>query len=246
MTDTAIPPRSRAFMIVMALVTLLAFVTLLALGTWQVQRLAWKEDLLATIDARIHAAPITLDELNRRDDIEYVPVRVSGHFDHAAERHFFTTYEGMSGYNVYTPLIMGNGEAVFVNRGFVPFDRKDAAGRAQGQIAGEVQVTGLARKGLAEKPSFAVPDNDPAKNIFYWKDIRQMRETSGLPADVPVLGYFIDADATPNPGGLPVGGTTIVNLPNNHLQYAVTWYGLAAALAVVVAAWLVRRLRHRA
>jgi len=246
MSDTVIRPRSRVFMVLMALVTLAAFVTLLALGTWQVQRLAWKEDLLATIDARIHAAPITLAELNRRDDIEYVPVKVSGRFDHSAERHFFTTYEGMSGYNVYTPLVMADGEAVFVNRGFVPFDRKEASSRAQGQVDGEVQVTGLARKGLAEKPSVVVPDNDPAKNIFYWKDIRTMRETSGLPAAVPVLGYFIDADATPNPGGLPIGGTTIVNLPNSHLQYAVTWYGLAAALALVVIAWVVRRLRHRA
>ena len=78
------------------------------------------------------------------------------------------------GFYVYTPLQLDTGEFVFVNRGFVPFDRKEAATRAQGQVGGRVTVTGLLRAGLTEKPSWLVPDNDPAKNIFYWKDIRAM------------------------------------------------------------------------
>ena len=211
-----------------------ALAVLVGLGTWQVQRLAWKEALLATIDARIHADPLPLDEVaSRYPEIEYVPVTATGRFDHAAERHVFTTWEGESGYDVFTPLLLGENRAVLVNRGFVPFDRKDPATRADGQVGGEVTVTGLARRGLAEKPSWVVPDNDPAKNVFYWKDVRAMRETSGLDPAIDVLPFVVDAGDAVNPGGLPVGGTTLIDLPNNHLQYAVTWYGLALALCGV-------------
>ena len=211
-----------------------ALAVLVGLGTWQVQRLAWKEALLATIDERIHADPLPLDDVaSRYPEIEYVPVTATGRFDHAAERHVFTTWEGESGYDVFTPLLLGENRAVLVNRGFVPFDRKDPATRADGQVGGEVTVTGLACRGLAEKPSWVVPDNDPAKNVFYWKDVRGMRETSGLDPAIDVLPFVVDAGDAANPGGLPVGGTTLIDLPNNHLQYAVTWYGLALALCGV-------------
>ncbi|MBX3529190.1 MAG: SURF1 family protein [Rhizobiaceae bacterium] len=238
-------PRGLPLRLLLGLVGVaIAFVILVGLGTWQVQRLAWKEALLATIRERTAAEPIGIkDALDRFEDVEYVPVALSGRFEHAYERHVFTTHDGQSGYNVYTPLVMANGEAVFVNRGFVPYDRKDPATRAEGQVEGIVEVTGLARAGLSEKPSWIVPDNDPAKNVFHWKDIRTMRETSGLPNDVPVLAVFVDANDAPNPGGLPLGGVTLIDLPNNHLQYALTWYGLAAVLLVVTAAFLWRRRR---
>ena len=101
-------------------------------------------------------------------------------------------------------------------------------------MKGEVTITGLARNPLAEKPSFIVPDNDPAKNIYYWKDLSLMARQIGLSQGDALVPFFIDADAKPNPGGLPRGGVTIIDLPNNHLQYAVTWYGLAATLAGVL------------
>ena len=219
---------------------LAVFAILLGLGTWQVQRLAWKEALLATIDERTHAETVPLADVladpRSIADQEYRRVTFAGTFEHAFERHFFATFEGASGFYVYTPLKLNSGDHVFVNRGFVPYDRKDASTRLEGQGQGRSTVTGLLRSGLTEKPSAIVPDNDPAKNIFYWKDIRAMRETSGLPEREPVLGFFVDADATANPGGLPQGGVTIIDLPNNHLQYAVTWYGLAAALVAVFGA----------
>ncbi len=241
-------PRKSALRLALGLLAVAAaLAVLLALGTWQVQRLAWKEGLLATIRERIAQEPIGIeDALARYEDVEYVPVVLSGRFEHAHERHVFTTHAGQSGYNVYTPLVMADGEAVFVNRGFVPYDRKAPSTRAEGQVDGIVEVTGLARAGLSEKPSWIVPDNDPARNVFHWKDIRTMRETSGLPADVPVLAVFVDANDAPNPGGLPVGGVTLVDLPNSHLQYALTWYGLAAVLVIVTAAFLWRRRRAQA
>ncbi len=78
--------------------------------------------------------------------------------------------------------------------------------------------------------SSLVPDNDPAKNVFYWKDRDAMARSAGLRATAEIVPVFIDCSATPNPGGYPIGGVTLIDLPNSHLQYAVTWYGLAAAL----------------
>ncbi|WP_281011008.1 SURF1 family protein [Borborobacter arsenicus] len=224
-----------------------ALAILISLGTWQVQRLHWKEALLATIDQRVHSTPLTLTEIEGRfaktGDVDYWPVTVSGEFLHGGERHFFATNEGQSGYYVYTPLRLSDGRFLLINRGFVPFDNKDPATRPEGQVSGQVTVTGLARNPLAEKPSSMVPDNDPAKNIFYWKDRDVMAATAGLPSGAELVPFFVDADNTPNPGGLPVGDVTIVDLPNSHLQYAVTWYGLAAALAGVLGTWLWRSRR---
>jgi len=222
----------------------LGFAVLVALGTWQVERLAWKEGLIAAIDSRIHSAPRDLaaieNEFAETADVDYQPVAVSGTFDHAKERHFLATHDGRSGFFVYTPLLLPDGRSVFVNRGFVPYDRKEAATRGEGEVAGTVSVGGLARNPLAEKPSALVPDNEPAKNVFYWKDRDAMASSAGVdPAKL--VPFFIDAGVAPNPGGLPIGGVTMVELPNNHLQYALTWYGLAAALAAIFGTWLWRR-----
>lgn len=225
----------------------IVFMILIGLGTWQVERLQWKQDLLATIAARMHAEPLSLDEVElqygRTGDVDYTPVTATGEFMHDAERHFFATWQGASGYYVYTPLRLETGRVVFVNRGFVPFDQKDPKTRQQGQVSGLQTVTGLARNPLPGKPSMMVPDNDPDKNIFYWKDLRAMAILSDLDVDRGVLPFFVDADARPNPGGLPRGGVTMINLPNSHLQYAITWYGLAAALAGVMGVMLYRRSR---
>ena len=217
---------------------------LVGLGTWQVNRLAWKEALLAAIDQRTHTAPRTLAEVELQftqfGDVDYEPVTVSGAFDHAGERHFLATYDGQSGFYVYTPLTLADGRSIFVNRGFVPYDNVDPATRQAGDIAGIVTVSGLARNPLAEKPSSMLPDNDLAKNIFYWKDLAAMAKSASVdPAKL--LPFFVDAGPAKNPGGLPIGDVTIIDLPNSHLQYAVTWYGLAVGLAGVLGVWLWRR-----
>jgi surfeit locus 1 family protein len=241
-TGGTVTRRFSAWMLVPAV---LAFAVLVALGTWQVQRLQWKEALIASIEERIHSEPQPLADIERifaeTGDVDYRPVGATGTFLHDAERHFFATFDGKSGFFVYTPLLLADGRVLLVNRGFVPYDRKDAATRPDGQVAGVVRVTGLARNPLAGKPSFLVPDNDPAKNIFYWKDLPQMAATAGLPAGAKVLPFSVDSARVDVPGGIPVGGVTIVDLPNNHLQYAITWYGLALALLGVVAAAYLRR-----
>lgn len=225
---------------------LVLFSILVGLGTWQVQRLAWKENLIASVDARIKETPRPLAEIERQfaetGDVDYWPASAAGRFLNDRESHFLATWQGKAGFFVYTPLALADGRYVLVNRGFVPFDRKEASTRQQGQVEGEQSVTGLARNPLAEKPSSLVPDNDPVKNVFYWKDLPAMAGKAGLPAD-RLVPFFIDADKTQNPGGLPIGGVTLIDFPNNHLQYAVTWYGLAAALVAVLGAWLIKRRR---
>ncbi|MGX5708071.1 SURF1 family protein [Brucella lupini] len=222
----------------------IALVILLALGTWQVERLQWKEALIASTEQRVHEAPLPLSEMEKiykqEGSVEYRPVTVTGTFMHQGERHFLATYEGAAGYNVYTPLMLEDGRFVLVNRGFVPYEKKDPSTRVEGQVDGPVSVTGLARDPLSAKPGFFLPDNDIAKNIFYWKDWTAMAESADLPNLDEVAPFFVDADNKSNPGGLPIGGVTIIDFPNNHLQYAMTWYGLALALIGVVGTWLWR------
>jgi surfeit locus 1 family protein len=235
---------SRLSWIAGVLLVALAFAALVSLGTWQMQRLQWKEALIAAIAERRSAPPASLEEIETMDssgdDIDYRAVRVSGVYDHGKERHFFATHEGRTGYYIFTPLMLADGRALFVNRGFVPFEKKDASTRSEGQVSGSVTISGLARQRLSGKPSSLVPDNDIGKNIFYWKDLDAMASAAGIAAD-RIVPFFVDADASPNPGGLPVGGVTQFDLPNNHLQYALTWFGLAGTLLVVAGAWLLRR-----
>lgn len=242
------PRKSRGVAILMGTAFVVALAILLSLGTWQLQRLYWKEQLLSDMAARRNAAPVSLADIEvmaaRGEDIEYSPVTVSGVFANNKERHFFATWRGQTGYHVYTPLQLADGRFLFVNRGFTPFEAKEPEMRKQGQLTGLQSVTGLARARLAEKPSSIVPDNDLSKNIFYWKDLDAMAATTGIPAD-RLVPFFVDAGDAPNPKGLPIGAVTQFDLPNNHLQYAVTWYGLAAALVGVGLFAVLRRRTAR-
>lgn len=214
----------------------IALAILLSLGTWQLYRLQWKEHLIGEIEARRHASPIALADVERKvaagADIDYLPVTVSGTFRHGEEQYFFATNEGEVGYHVYTPLALQDGRVVFVNRGFVPEALKDSAKRAEGQISGNVAITGLARSRLDGKPSWVVPENEPARKLYFWKDLDAMAQAAGVPR-ARLVPMFIDADAAPNPGGWPRGAVTQLDLPNNHLSYVFTWYGLAVVLVVV-------------
>ncbi|NLS02634.1 SURF1 family protein [Rhizobium sp. P32RR-XVIII] len=241
MTDIQTTAARRKLPVFTGFAVLIALAILISLGTWQVERLHWKEGLIADIAARRGSAPVLLADIEQMlasgSDIEYRPVTVSGLYVHDKERHFFATWHGETGYFVYTPLQLADGRYLFVNRGFVPYESKEPEKRMQGQVTGVQTITGLARNKLPGKPSSLVPENDVAKNIFYWKDLDVMAASTGLDKG-SVVPFFVDADSTPNPGGFPVGGVTEIDLPNNHLQYAFTWYGLAAALVAVVAiAW---------
>ncbi len=226
--------QSRAKRLVIGALALLAIALFTGLGTWQVQRLFWKHDLIARIEARIHAEPVppppraAWPAINARDD-EYRRVRLSGVFDHSKEVLATAATELGGGFWVLTPLSLSDGTTVLVNRGFVPTGRRDPATRAEGEIAGPVTITGLIR--ISEPGGAFLRDNDPAANRWYSRDVAAITQARGLTDAAP---YFVDADAAPNPGGYPVGGLTRVNLPDNHLVYAITWYAMALGLAAAL------------
>lgn len=231
-----------------------ALCILIALGSWQVKRLYWKEALIARVEAQIAAPPVALESIlpealgarGPPEDPEYRPVTVKGVFDSGKEFFYYATLEGKSGFHIYTPFILDgpSGAIVFVNRGFVPADRKAPQTRPGSRSEGRVAVTGLLRWPDTEKPNRFIPDNDAGANIFFWRDLALMRELAGLGKE-KVLPFFIYEERKKEEGepSLPVGGVAIVDFPNNHLSYAVTWYGLALTLVGVYGALLLGRAR---
>ncbi|RIY03397.1 SURF1 family protein [Aureimonas flava] len=242
-------PLTRGRIAAVVVLCLAGIAILVSLGTWQVERLFWKRDLIATIDARIHAAPVDVSDLARRaaagEDIDYVPVRATGRFLHDGERYFLATREGEAGWHVLTPLALEDGSVVFVNRGFVPYERKDKATRAGGNPPGDVTVAGLARAAPTAKPNWFVPDNDPAKNAFFWRSVPEMAQGLDLPAGSRLLPFLIDAGEGQVGPEAPIGGTTVIDIPNSHLEYAITWFSLAFALLVIFVLFLVHVFRLR-
>lgn len=210
----------------------LALLILLGLGTWQLERLAWKTDLLHTIALRISAAPRALAGPEWGAVTDYERVTVAGHFLHDREFHLLSRplAGGEPGYRILTPFAVEGGGTVIVNRGFVPSERRSASTRLEGQIQGPALVTGIVRFPHAPGLSWFIPDNRPAENLWLWPDLARMAAVGGLGTVAP---FVLDADATPNPGGLPIGGQTQLDIPNDHLQYAITWYSLAVVLVVM-------------
>ncbi|MEW6258248.1 MAG: SURF1 family protein [Pseudomonadota bacterium] len=210
----------------------------LGLGVWQVQRLAWKQDLIARVDARIAAPPVAAPGPAQWDAItpaasEYLRVTAKGTYLNDKTALVQAVSVHGAGYWVLTPLRTDSGFTVLVNRGFVPHEARARAARAAGEIEGPTSVTGLLR--LSEPGGGFLRDNDPAADRWYSRDVAAIAQAREL---APVAPYFIDADSTPNAGGLPIGGLTVVRFANNHLGYALTWFALAAmAVGAGVLVW---------
>jgi surfeit locus 1 family protein len=203
-----------------------------ALAVWQLQRLEWKRGLIAQQEAAVNAAPVAPPQtLADALALEFHPVFDTGVFLHDREIHLNAIGpQGGAGFDVLTPLQEAGGRIVFVDRGFVPTELKDPAKRAAGQPAGTSRVAGLLRLLPEKKPNWFVPDNRPDRDDWFWVDLPAMGSAAGIANVAP---FYIDADATPNPGGWPKGGVTPLALPNHHLQYAITWFLLAVAAIVI-------------
>jgi surfeit locus 1 family protein len=214
-------------------------VVLSGLGTWQLERLQWKEALIAEREARLAAPPETLPASSTDWAAwDFRRIRAAGTFRHDLEQLFGTrAIGGRFGHHVLTPLVRPDGAAVLVDRGWVPADRAHPAARRAGQPAGAVEVSGIARYRGDDAPGWFTPDNQPAERLWFGYDLPALETALGL----ELLPVAIEADATPNPGGLPQGGQTRTELPNNHLQYVITWYGLALALLVIYVAFSLER-----
>jgi surfeit locus 1 family protein len=204
---------------------LLAF-GLIGLGVWQVQRLAWKQHLIAAVESRKDAAPISAagpDQWASLSPEQHVYRRVTAHgtFRHDQSVLVQAVTERGGGFWVMTPLDVG-GYQIFINRGFVPPDKKDVATRAMANDSAPVTITGLMR--FSEPKGGFLRDNDAAADRWFSRDIPAIAKAKAVRHAAP---YFIDADAAPNKGGYPIGGLTVVTFTNNHLVYALTWFALA-------------------
>lgn len=224
-----------------------ALLILLALGTWQMQRKEWKEGLITQIAARVHQPPVPLSTTEKQapSDIEYARVKVRGTFRHDGEQLLWEPDPRQGpGYHVFTPLQLDDGRFILVNRGYVTEAVRSPSARAQGQLVGAVEIAGLLRT-PPQRGTFDL-DRDPKTGVWYWRDLAGMTQAA-LGADAgKALRLFLDAEATPaNPGGWPQGGVTRLTLPNRHLEYALTWYGLAGTLVVVLIAFVISRARAR-
>lgn len=221
------PGRSPAVFVPLGILIVAMVAGFIALGVWQLERRAWKLDLIRQVDARVHAVADPAPGPDRwpgvtRERDQYRRVVATGVFDNDRETLTQAVTDLGPGYWVLTPLRTDAGFTVLINRGFVPADRRDPQSLSSGESEGRQTVTGLLR--LTEPHGGFLRANDPAADRWRSRDVAAIASARGL---TDVAPYFIDADAAPNPGGLPVGGLTVVRFPNSHLIYALTWFGLA-------------------
>ena len=212
------------------LFTIPALIMLIGLGAWQMDRLYWKEALIEQLQERSTAEPIALPRsINNLKAYEFRRVSVMGEFLHKHEFYLFNrSLKGKPGLNVITPLKRADGGGhVLVNRGWVPFEKRDPKTRPKGQIEGSVIIEGIIR--IARGPGIFTPENEPLNNTWFFVDTSSMSAAAKIP---PVQGYYLLAANKPS-GGVPVGHQWRIDLPNDHLHYAITWFALAFGLLVV-------------
>jgi surfeit locus 1 family protein len=227
-------------------------IILIGFGIWQLDRKTWKENLIATVTQRTTRAPQDLPpranwpKLMQADN-EYARVTFPAEFLEGQEALVYTAGSPFRpdvkgpGYWVFAPAQLAGGSIVVINRGFVPLDRKEPATRAEGTPRGIVEVVGVMR--WPELRGLFTPPDDAAGNVWYLRDPKSIAAAKKWATAAP---FYIDQEAPVPPGGFPLPAKLEVQLPDNHLQYAITWFGLALALAGVYIVWLVGRFRRRA
>ena len=175
-------------------------------------------------------------------NMDFRPAMASGLFqnDHPVYLSATAVGSGEGGYDILVPLTLDNGSVLLVNRGWMPYGLKDKTDSGSGQYdlyrpVGPVHLTGTLRLPPTKKPAFR-PDNDTAKNVWYWIDLNAMAQATGAKEFLP---YVLEADDAPHDGNYPVGGQTRIDIPNHHFQYALTWFWLAVILPIIylVSGW---------
>jgi surfeit locus 1 family protein len=236
--------RLRSGLVLPALLALLAIVTFIGLGTWQVQRKAWKEALVESLEQRLSAAPVDLPPRNRWAKLdpakdEFRHVKFSAAFVPGADALVYTTGSALRsdvsgpGYWVFAPAQLAAGGIVLVNRGFVPEGRQDPAARAVATAAGRADLVGVMR--WPESRGVFSPKDDPVRNLWFTRDPAGIAAAKGWGEVAP---FYVELESPQASGGLPRAGPLTANLRNEHLQYAITWYGLAMVVAVMFGYWL--------
>jgi surfeit locus 1 family protein len=204
------------------------FLGCVALGVWQLERLQWKLALIHQADSNLSAPPIPVAQALALgpEAAQYRRVNLSGRFENPKEAYVFGTAAGGAAvYHVVTPFRLNEGRVLLVDRGIVPERLRDPRTRRAGERQGEQRITGVWR--IPDAPGLFTPAPNASKRIWYARDVEGIARNDHLKLAAPVL---VEADATPNPGGWPRGGQTMVHFRNEHLQYAITWFALAAVI----------------
>ncbi len=219
--------------LVPTLAALSGVLLLVGLGSWQMQRLTWKEGVIAKLAARSAQPPKALPWIIADPAaLEFTPVRLRGTFLHDGELYIGARlHRGKAGFDVVTPFVLEDGRTILVDRGWVHSSARAAETRVAGQITGAVTVEGQVRTGGWKGSDLFRPANSPAKNEWLWMDLPAMAMKAGV--DGAITSLYIVAGAGENPGGLPIGGLRSVEVRNDHLGYALTWYALALVLLVI-------------
>lgn len=214
---------------------------LLALGTWQVQRLQWKQDLIERVQARAYGtvvnAPDNWAQVSQ-DNTEYLRVFAEGTYLYSHQQFTYALTQAGAGYWVMTPLQTRDGKIIYINRGFIETAQRAAFAAAPAPASTPVIVTGLVR--MTEPHGAIMRDNIPAEEKWYSRDVHALAAQAGLENVAP---YFIDAEKSADKNALPQGGMTQLVFPNSHLVYALTWYGMAALLLGLLI-YVYRRDKH--
>lgn len=215
--------------------TIPAMLMMLGLGFWQLDRLAWKTALIDSFESRVSQPPVVPPAAV--DDMEawrFRHVAATGRFLNDKEIQLTgRPFEGNAGFHVVTPFVVDGGPTVLVNRGWVPMDRRLPAARPETLPDGSVVLDGIVRE--AGRKGYFVPDNEPDREIWFTVAPAQIAAHLGIG---PVANYYVDAlRASERPSELPVGAVPAIHVRNEHLQYAITWFLLAATLAVVYVLW---------
>lgn len=247
------------------LVASVAFAVLIGLGSWQVYRLQWKQNLIALLEHAVTAKPVSIEDAEAGEEhgynIDWLRAHATGYYRHDLERHVYGIRKGKAGWRVLTPLVKWGEYVLLVDRGFVPDEKKDPASRpdsltppdfrknprdvASGEVPEPISLTGMIRIHAAKKPLFA-PENQPGKNKWYWHDLtaiyHSLPDTLGHAAEDRPARYIpfvlqLQPGGEPGHRGVPAIDPVDLKLPNNHLGYAITWFGLAIVLVFVTIAF---------
>ena len=220
----------------LTVVTVPALLTLILLGSWQLQRLQWKNDLIDQFEARIAAPAVSPPSAgNVTPENEFTRLELVGEFRHNQEIYLTgRTYEGNAGFHVVTPFLLVDGRTILINRGWVAESYRNRSTREFSLVAGQVTVDSILR--LPASRGYFVPENDPEDGFWFTLVPMEIVEYVGIPVPV-ITSYYADALRTSEVVTLPIGAKTALNLRNAHLSYAMTWYGIALALVGVYGAY---------
>lgn len=210
-----------------------AFITTVGLGTWQVQRLHWKEGLIAEIEAAKQNAPLTNKDLPNDEaplkEKNFWPVKLTGTWNHEIEYHLTPRfYKSQLGYHLVEPLILPDKRVVLVNRGWVPAAKKDIATRPHSIGVGRATVKGLLRVG--SERNYFTPANQPDKNVWFGRDVKDMADYYGVKHVLPAM---VDAVGEQDESTLPIPSDGTIKLYNEHMSYIITWYLIALGILII-------------